>query len=278
MKTKAYAKINLTLDIIGKRSDGYHSLKSIMVPISLFDVVTVEKSDELIFDCDLPVLRENNHCVKAAKLYFESSGIKGGADIKLNKHIPFPAGLGGGSSDAAATLRLLNNIYNHAVSEEDLAYIALGVGSDVPFCLYGKPALCEGRGEILTPLDNIGKFYIVVAIGSDRLPTAQVYDAYDNAGEKPTDFSDKMLAALKNGDKKAFYSSVGNAFEPVAEKLCPNVRKIKSLLLKYGAVSAILSGSGPSVFGIFESEEKAIKAAVSLRGDGFFAVSGETFD
>ena len=156
MNVRAYAKVNLTLDIISARDDGFHSIRSVMVPVSLFDRVSVERAERISFDCDLPALRnDDNLCIRAAKAFFEAAGIRGGADIRLQKHIPFPAGLGGASADAAAVIDCLSTIYGAPLDFDELIRVAAEVGSDVPFCLYGKPALCEGRGEIITPIAGV---------------------------------------------------------------------------------------------------------------------------
>ncbi len=279
MKVKAYSKINLTLDILNKRDDGFHTLKSVLVPISLYDSITVEKSGELSFSCDIPELRgDDNYCVRAAKLFFQKTGISGGAAIKLQKHIPYPAGLGGGSSDAAAVLNCLNALYDFPLTREELLAAGAAVGSDVPFCMAGVPSLCEGRGEILTHLDSIPKLYITVAIGGGRMPTSKAFAAYDESAVKPTDFTDKFVAALKNGDRRGMTSAMGNAFTDVCAKLCPETKEMRSRLRSCGAEAAILSGSGPSVFGVFAAKERSVAAAKDLRARGFFAVDCETLE
>ncbi len=273
MKIKANAKINLTLDILGLRSDGYHGLKSVMAPITLCDSLDIEESDSLIFDCNLPELcGEDNLCVRAARLFYKQIEKEPRVRIYLEKKIPFPAGLGGGSSDAAAVLKGLNKLNGSPLSESALLELAASLGSDIPFCLLGKPALCQGRGELLTELCGLPSLNIVVAIGSGRLSTVAVYREYDAARLKARSDSKAFVAALNRGDTAELIKAMGNAFEPVADILCPETKLIREKLAELGALNARLSGSGPSVFGVFESEEKAANAARQLQNMGYFAM------
>lgn len=275
MNVRAYAKVNLTLDIISVRDDGFHSIRSVMVPVSLFDRVSVERAERISFDCDLPALRnEDNLCIRAAKAFFEAAGIRGGADIRLQKHIPFPAGLGGASADAAAVIDCLSTIYGAPLDFDELIRVAAEVGSDVPFCLYGKPALCEGRGEIITPIAGDMELFIVIAIGAGRLSTGEVYAAYDRASLAPTDHTTGFLEALSNGAD--ICKHMGNSFVPIVSALCPETADMRDSLLKCGAGAAMLSGSGPAVYGVFENELSAANAAKVLRAEGYFSVECRT--
>ncbi|MBO4453088.1 MAG: 4-(cytidine 5'-diphospho)-2-C-methyl-D-erythritol kinase [Clostridia bacterium] len=277
MNIRAYAKINATLDIIGLRDDGFHELRSVFLPISLFDSVTVEKSEKNVFVCDIPELRgDGNTCVKARDAFFRKTGITGGATVKLQKHIPYPAGLGGGSADAAAVIKGLNTLFGGPLTEEEMREVGAEVGSDVPFCLFGSPALCEGRGEKITPLIGVPKLYLTVAIGSGRLKTAEVYREYDKTSPGKTGFTDKFLASLDRGDEKGMFKSMQNAFGPVCAKLCPETSIMCARLKECKAEAALVSGSGPSVFGVFTGPEAADIAARELREKGFFAVRCET--
>lgn len=272
MIVKAFAKINLTLDITGILPGGFHSLRSVMVPVSLCDEIKIEKSDKLVFDCNIKsICGDDNLCVRAAKAFFAKTGISSGVSIYLNKNIPFPAGLGGGSADAAAVLKGLNELYNAKLSEPELLELASKLGSDVPLCLLSKPALCEGRGEILTPISNLPNMNVVIAIGEGRLSTPEVYRQYDNANLPVCNDSDNFLSALEKGDKKQLISSFGNAFEPVTDVLCPETKILREQLLSLGAECAHLSGSGPSVYGIFEDEAIAKSAAEQLQILGYSA-------
>ena len=270
MKIKAYAKINLTLDIKGVRDDGFHELESVMVPVSLCDELIIEKSDRLSFKCNIPSLEtEDNLCVRAANRFFEKSGIKSSAEISLTKNIPFPAGLGGGSADAAAVLRGLNKLYSNPLDDDALFEIAASLGSDISVCLLGKAALCQGRGEVLTPLENVPNFNILIAIGKSRLSTPAVYREYDALNLPPREDSKNFLELLPIGNITKLISSFGNAFEPVADVLAPETKEIRELMLSNRALSAHLSGSGPSVFGVFESEADVERASNALSELGY---------
>ncbi len=276
MKIKAFAKINLTLDITGIRSDGFHTIRSVMVPITLYDELTLEKANEFSFDCNIKELcNDKNLCVRAANMFFEESGIAPTVSLYLQKYIPFPAGLGGGSADAAAVLDALNDFYNKPLSKEKLFELAARLGSDVPFCLLGKAALCEGRGEILTPLNEKINLDIVIAIGKGRLPTPEVYRQYDSMNLEVKNDTDMLLNAL-NKEFEALIASLGNAFEPVADIMAPETKLLREEMYKLGAVSAHLSGSGPSVYCITENSEKAKEITERLNNMGYFAVACKT--
>ena len=277
MKLKAYAKINLTLDIIGILENGFHALRSIMVPISLCDEIELEISNDFEFYCNIKELEtEGNLCVSAAKLFFEATGISGSVKIKLQKNIPFPAGLGGGSSDAAAILRGLNELFGNPADEKTLFSLAERLGSDVPFCLLSKPALCEGRGEILTELNNFPELNAVIAIGSERLSTPKVFAEYDKMDPAPKSYTTDLLNALNEQEIGFALTKTGNAFEPVTDILSPETVEIRKELASLGATATHLSGSGPSVYGLFESAQKAENVAKILQSKGYFAVSCKT--
>ena len=278
MKLNAYAKINLTLDILGVREDGFHELRSVMVPISLCDVIELEKSDRLSFDCDKSELvTDDNLCTMAARLFFEEIGKEACVSIRLQKNIPYPAGLGGGSADAACILNGLNEAYGFPLEREKLFAIAARLGSDVPFCLLCSPADCKGRGERLSAISGMPSLDIVIAIGKARLRTPDVFRAYDASGEQPRNDSERLLSAVEGGDKNEIIASLGNAFEPITDKLAPETMQIRALMTDSGALASHLSGSGPSVYGIYENSEKASASAEMLREKGFFAVCCKTF-
>ena len=277
MKINAYAKINLTLDIVGLRDDGFHELRSVMVPISLCDVVTVTESDELAFDCNIKELcTADNLCVSAAKLFFATVGREDRVYIHLQKNIPFPAGLGGGSSDAAAVLTALNEAYGCPLSREELFSLAEKLGSDVPFCLLSRPALCEGRGERLTPIDGLSEISTVIAIGSGRLSTPRVFREYDSMKLSSMGNTERFLDRLSTKGICSALRFAGNDFEPVTDILSPETKTLRELLIKHGAVASHLSGSGPSVYGLFENDKKAEEAAEILKSKGYFAVCCKT--
>lgn len=276
MIIKANAKINLTLDITGILPNGFHSLRSVMAPISLCDEITIEKSDRLSFDCNIKsIATDDNLCVRAAKMFFNECGIEERASIYLQKKIPFPAGLGGGSADGAAVLKGLNELFGFPVSEEKLFELAANLGSDVPLCLLGKAALCEGRGEILTPVPELPKFDIVIAIGDGRLSTPAVYREYDKANLPNRNDTDLFLAALNKGDKDVMIAACGNAFEPVVDALCPETQLLREEIAALGALTVRLSGSGPSVYGIFADEITASLVAEELQSKGYSAYNSK---
>jgi 4-diphosphocytidyl-2-C-methyl-D-erythritol kinase len=272
MRLNANAKINLTLDITGVRPDGFHTLRSVMVPITLCDELVFEKSEKFVFDCNIDSLKtEDNLCVRAANRFFETTGVKPEVSVYLEKRIPFPAGLGGGSADAAVVLKGLNEFFGFPLSETELFSLAEKLGSDVPLCLLGRPALCEGRGEELTPIKMPCELNVVVAIGKSRLSTPSVYRRYDEMKLPIRNDSEKFLSFLEKGEVDEMISSMGNAFEPVADILAPETKQIRKLLKDFGAKASRLSGSGPSVFGIFETEDEAKKAIEKLETEGFSA-------
>lgn len=280
MRVTANAKINLTLDITGVRSDGFHTLRSVMAPISLCDEIELtEIGSGILFDCNIKELvTTDNLCVKAAKLFFETIEKEPCISIYLQKNIPFPAGLGGGSADAAAILRGLNALYKNIIDETTLFELAAKLGSDVPLCLSNRISLCEGRGEILTPIMTSHRFNVIIAIGNARLSTPEVYRKYDAMGLDVCNDTDKLLSALVDGDFAKIVSSFGNAFEPVTDILAPETMQLRLRMKQLGALTSHLSGSGPSVYGVFESDKLANDVAKILRNEGYFAVSCVTLN
>ena len=284
----AYAKINLTLDVVGKRSDGFHDIESIMHSLSLADELKLSlcKSDDTeislkIIGNDALPTDGTNLVSKAARLYLESIGESAKLDITLTKNIPSSAGLAGGSSDAAATLRALNRLYGDRLSEQALLLLAASLGSDVPYCFVGGTRLCSGRGEIMTEIKTEAKGVFVVAIGEDSVSTPGAYAELDRIY---SDFiepnldgglcKDEMLTALSRGDisSRALY----NIFENAVSPSCPSVGKIKEIMLSHGALGALMSGSGPSVFGLFANMNAAKTAKEKLCESGYRAFTAES--
>lgn len=262
MKCKAYAKINLTLAITGVREDGYHTLHTVMQQVSLHDDLTVEKAETLTFTCSDPALAgEKNLCVKGAKAFFARTGISGGAKIHLEKSLPTGAGMGGGSADCAAVLKALNTLYGDPLTEEELLALGAALGADVPFCIKGGKCLCEGIGEVLTPLPGGETLFLAVAQGEESLSTPEMYRRADAARE-----------LWSHPDREGYY----NDFEPVAEAVLPEITHLKSRMMALGASFAMMTGSGSAVFGIFGSEESARTAAEILGGEGFYAAACHT--
>lgn len=258
MNIKAYAKINLTLDVLGKRSDGYHDLKSIMCTLSLYDGVSILPSDGISFSCDVP-LPKNNTAVRAARLFLEETGK--GASICLEKHIPSEAGLGGASADAAAVLRGMNSMYGGLLDERRLYQLGLKVGADVPFCLMGGCALAEGVGEQLTPLP-CPPLELVIAKGHGGVSTGALFGSLRLPVQHPN--TDAALEAIHSGDTMALARLCENALEPAATAALPEIAAHRAMLMQQGAISAFMTGSGAAVVGIFPDREAARQAASAL--------------
>lgn len=284
VKEYANAKINLYLDVVAKRDDGFHDIKSVMHSISLSDEITVtltpSKTREVRIKLEggrfLPT-DSRNLAVKAAELYLECAGAFARVDIKMKKNIPVAAGLAGGSSDAAAVLRAMNKLYSRLFTDRALSLIAAELGSDVPYCLFGKTALCEGRGEIMTRLNNTLNLHLVVAIANEHISTPSAYKALD---EIYSDFDgsvssggelyyERLIDSIEKGE--LINGSLFNVFEAATLPICRGAQTIKSRLIELGATAALMSGSGPSVFGIFNTKYEAEQAKERLISEGFTA-------
>lgn len=258
MEIKAYAKINLTLDVLSRRPDGYHDLWGVMCRISLYDKVNIEPAEGIGFASNIP-LPENNTAAKAARLFWEETGR--GAEIRLEKLIPSEAGLGGASADAAGVLRGMNELYGCPIPEQRLYELGLAVGADVPFCLMGGCAVAEGVGEILTPLP-LPHLDLVIVKGSGGVSTGALFKSLRLPVEHPD--TDGAIAAIQRGDTVSLASLCKNALEPPATTLLPEIRRHKKLLLQSGASSAFMTGSGAAVVGVFSDSEAAKAAANAL--------------
>ena len=285
----ANAKINLFLDVTGLRPDGYHNLHSCMQTVDLCDTIRAEilpASETTIrltcSDSSLPA-DESNLAWRAASLFLTEQKITD-CDLRLHvdKRIPMSAGLGGGSADAAAVLRLLNNYYDHPLTTEQLCAMGARLGADVPFCITGGTCRCEGIGEMLTPVCCLPDYSVVVAKDGEGVSTPQAFKLLD---EKYGDFNHyesadpyAIYAALSGGDVRALAHSIHNVFEEVILPIRPRVKQIKEFLLKHGALCAQMSGSGPSVFGIFLSDARASVCAAELRRQGIFAAACRTIE
>ena len=279
VKVKAYAKVNLSLDITGHRDDGYHELRSVMQEIALYDELTLrtaEKgirlrvSSENLPGCSHEEVPEDarNLAYRAAELLFEDAGFTGGVEIELKKQIPAAAGLAGGSTDAAAVLRGLCVLYMLDHTEADLCRLGAKLGADVPFCIRGGTALAEGIGDVLTKLPTPQGVRIVLVKPPIAVSTAQVYRDYDAiASERKALDTEGLLRLLQGGDAdaKSLSPYLGNALAAVTEKQHPRIEEIRKAMLSAGADGALMSGSGPSVFGVFSEEEAAKRAAGQLR-------------
>lgn len=271
LERKAYAKINLTLAVTGKRPDGYHTLASVMQEITLCDLIRAEKAPEGIhFRCDEPSLPadEKNLCVRAAKAYLDAAGNPGGVTLELEKKIPAGAGLGGGSSDAASTLTLLSELYP---ADVDLFALAAALGADVPFFLTGGTCLCTGIGEIVQPLFFPAKeaLWCVVAQEDAPLSTPAVYKAYDElAPERERPSITEVVEAMTWGDPEAVYPFLFNDLEAPAYTLMPGIRETRNYLKALNADATLMTGSGSAVFALFRQQELAAWAAANIKKKG----------
>ncbi len=262
----AYAKINLGLDVLGKRADGYHEVRMVMQSISLADTVVLEEHSGLSVLTGLSDLPgdASNLAYKAAMLMAQRFGRKPDVKITLDKKIFMAAGLAGGSADAAAVLRGLNRMWQLGLEIKELERLAAEIGSDVPFCIAGGTALAEGRGEVLTPLPEPEETALVLAKPKISVSTAWVYGEYDALENPPRPDIDALLAAL-NSKAGLPLPGMGNALEGVTCKRYPEVTEIKNKLLQCGAEYALMSGSGPTVFAVAANRQKAQKIIDALQ-------------
>ena len=272
LKLRALAKINLGLDVLGRRENGYHDVRMVMQTIYLYDNVTLTKTEEPGIQLQtnlfyLPV-DEKNIAYKAAKLLMDEFQIKEGVHITLDKHIPVAAGMAGGSSNAAAVLVGMNRLFRLGLSEQDLMERGVSLGADVPYCVMRGTVLAEGIGEILTPLAPLPKCYILVAKPSISVSTKTVYEKLDAHEIEDHPDIDGVIAGLEAGDLKKVAGSMGNVLERVTIEDYPNIQEIKNAMVEAGALNAMMSGSGPTVFGIFEDRMLARQAQQKIRKAG----------
>lgn len=267
---KAYAKINLMLDILSRLENGYHDLFMIMQSVSLYDEVTVEKipGRNITISCSIEGIPtdEKNIAHKAAKAFFAYTGIEGkGIHIHLEKNIPHAAGLAGGSTDGGAVIVALDKIFGTALREKDIINIGKTVGADVPFCALGGTMLAQYTGTVLSHLPDLNLPYIIIVKPDQDVSTAAAYSAFDTAERVRHLDKTGMLQAVINEDLQSVYSKVDNVFEQfidVSDRVI-----IKNIMRNHGAKCACMSGSGPSVFGIFEDKKEAEKCLEALRKD-----------
>lgn len=265
----APAKINLTLDTLYKREDGYHEVEMIMTTIDLNDRLTFECRDdgEIIIDVEHNFVPSDhrNLAYKAAKLMQDRYNIKKGVKISLEKSIPISAGLAGGSSDAAATFRGLNELWGINESLETLSELASEIGSDISFCIYGKTALCQGRGEKITHLPKPPSAWVVIAKPDIGVSTPEIYGALDleNKDEVQTQ---ACLKAIENNDYALMCQSLGNSLEKVTMQRYPEVEKLKNTMSNTGVDAALMSGSGPTIYGFVQKERQAKQVYNALMG------------
>ncbi|MBQ3565830.1 MAG: 4-(cytidine 5'-diphospho)-2-C-methyl-D-erythritol kinase [Oscillospiraceae bacterium] len=266
IKVKASAKINLTLDVTGRRDDGYHLIESVFQSIGIFDILTVKKTpadikiscDDEDVPCDM-----RNIAYKAALLFFEYTGISGGAEIHIEKHIPSQAGLGGGSSDGAGVLYALNKLYNTNMTVPELASIGGRISADTAFFIYGGTAFVRGIGEKICAIRSLPPVNLVIAKGRAGISTPEAYGKIDTLVDPHHPDTKGLVKAIDEGKFLKKCDLCENMFELVTDTR--DVFDIKKYMLDYGAEAAVMSGSGSSVFGIFENEKKALKCVENLK-------------
>jgi 4-diphosphocytidyl-2-C-methyl-D-erythritol kinase len=267
---KAPAKINLVLDVLRKREDGYHEVEMIMTMVDLADRISMEElpRDTIIISSQagyIP-LDEKNLAFQAARLIKERYGVTKGVYIHLDKRIPVAAGLAGGSSDAAATLRGLNRLWGLGISPYDLQVLGSELGSDVPYCVAGGTAIARGRGEKLEPIASPPQSWVVLAKPPINVSTADVYGRLNAGGIAEHPSVNRMRQALEQKDFAGICRGLGNVLEEVTMALHPEVRQLKECMLRLGAEGVLMSGSGPTVFGLVSRQAKAQRVYNGLRG------------
>ena len=267
---KAPAKINLTLDVIGKRKDGYHEVEMVMVMIDLADRLSFENidGDKIVLTSNSGIIPndERNLVYKAAKLIKDRFNIKTGVKIFLEKNIPIAAGLAGGSSDAAATLRGLNRLWSLQISEEELMKLGEEIGSDVPFCVTGGTALVKGRGEKVIKLNSLPPGWVILAKLPLSVSTAEIYRNLDweEINDQPN--TNEMIKAIDERNFSQITSNLKNVLEEVTFSLYPTVKHLKSQMKQFGGEGVLMSGSGPTVFAITNKKSKVTRIVNALRG------------
>ena len=266
---KSYGKINLGLDVLRRREDGYHEVRMIMQTVGLYDVLTMKKrkDDKIKMTCNLSFLPtdERNLVYKAVKLIKDKYHIKDGVEINLSKRIPVAAGMAGGSSNCAAALKGMNQLFDLGLSIDELCEIGVTLGADVPYCIWGGTALSEGIGEKLSRVDAMPDCYILIAKPGISVSTAFVYKNLDLPALSKNPDIDGMLECLKEKDLTGICNRLENVLETVTIKEYPIIEKVKKHLMDQGAKGALMSGSGPTIFAIFEDKKTADNAMESLR-------------
>ena len=272
MELKALGKINLGLDVLGRRENGYHDVRMVMQTLYLYDQITIEKTEKPGIELStnlfyLPV-NENNLAYRAADLLMQKFGVEEGVKITLEKHIPVAAGIAGGSSNAAAVLYGLNRMFSLGLSQEELMERGVKLGADVPYCIMRGTVLAEGIGEILTPLPAMPRCTVLVAKPPISVSTKLVYEKLDAHEIEDHPDIDGVLEGLERQDLKKIASSMGNVLERVTVEEYPVIEEIKEMMKENGALNAMMSGSGPTVFGLYSDKRMAKEAAQKIKESG----------
>lgn len=271
MQKKAYAKINPVLDVLRRREDGYHELRMIMQTVNIYDTLELVKSESGIrLTCDTGLLPcdDGNIVYRAARLMQETFSLKEGIEIHLTKKIPMAAGMAGGSADAAATLHGMNELFDLKLTTEKLCELGVKLGADVPYCIMGGTMLAEGIGEKLTALPPMPECRLVVAKPDFDVSTKYVYENLHANELKEHPDVDGMIAAIRANDLEAVATCMENVLETVTVRKYPQISELKNLMCNMGALNALMSGSGPSVFGLFTDEKAAEDCATEIRKNG----------
>lgn len=269
IKLKALGKINLGLDVLGRRPNGYHDVRMVMQTVYLYDQILLEKTDKEGISLEtnlfyLPV-NENNLAYRAAKMLIDEFAIKEGVHISLEKHIPVAAGMAGGSSNAAAVLYGMNRLFQLGLTDQELMDWGVQLGADVPYCIMRGTVLAEGIGEKLTPLPAMPKCHVLLAKPPISVSTQKVYEKLDAQEVTKHPDIDGILLGLQTGDLEKITSSMGNVLENVTITEYPQIESIKDVMKEEGALNAMMSGSGPTVFGIYDDKMLARRAAARIR-------------
>ena len=266
---KAYAKINLGLDVIGRRDDGYHLVRMIMQNVDLYDTLTYKENDtgeiKLSASSESIPTDDSNLICKVAHQLQKECGVSKGADITLEKRIPVAAGMAGGSTDGAATYLALNELWGLRLSKEKLCELAVKLGADIPYCIVGGTALSEGIGEVLTPIKEMPKCYLVIAKPAIAVSTGWVYTELDSREIVDHPDIDGIRKAIESDDLKGMCDLIGNVLEDVTTSKYSVIKDIEKILEDNGAVRAFMTGSGPTVFAVFDNKEKAEKGYEAVR-------------
>ena len=260
MKIKAYGKVNISLDVVGKREDGYHLLSMIMQNIDLYDEIEVEKQEcGIILECNKSYVPVDNRnlAYKAAEIFKERYDIVDGVKINIEKNIPVSAGLAGGSTDAAAVLKVMNELFNVNATEAELMELGLRLGADIPYCIHGGTALCEGIGEIITPIKSFKDKIIVLVKPAFGVSTKEVYKNFNLEKVKQHPKTAEIINAIENDDLNFVASNMKNLLENVTLRKHKILIKIKEEMNACGAINSMMSGSGPTVFAFFDDMLKA---------------------
>lgn len=269
---KAYGKINLALDVLRRREDGYHDVKMVMQTVGIYDGVEIKKTDtgKIEIETNLFYLptNEDNIVYKAAKLLFDEFDIKSGLLIKLKKFIPVSAGMAGGSTDAASVMFGVNKLFDLGLSNRELMERGVKIGADVPYCIMRGTALSEGIGEKLTRLSDVPECPVLIAKPPINVSTKFVYEnlKLDDSIVHPD--IDGMVDAIKRNDIEGIASRMGNVLESVTIKEYPEIQKLKDIMIEENAINSLMSGSGPTVFGLFKNEEDAYRAKERIKAEG----------